>query len=46
MTLRQTKYASSAQEWEDIYEPFLKLYQKHQLKGIKEELESHGFYAT
>jgi hypothetical protein len=42
----QRKYVSSPQEWEDIYERFLSLYEICELKEVVEKLESHGFYAT
>ncbi|XTI84397.1 hypothetical protein V2W45_1269997, partial [Cenococcum geophilum] len=42
----QRKYVSSPQEWEDIYERFLSLYETCELKEVVEKLKSHGFYAT
>lgn len=42
----QTKYVSSAHEWEGIYPRFCDLYEKCELKEVKKKLENHGFYAT
>jgi len=42
----QTKYVSSAHEWEGIYPRFCDLYKKCELKEVKKKLENHEFYAT
>jgi hypothetical protein len=42
----QSKYLSSPQEWEDIYERFRDLYVTCELGNVKKELEKYGIKAT